>query len=46
MLQRTVQPFHSPRGCPLISHLLFADDTVIFTNGSSKSLSTLMNFLL
>lgn len=29
-----VKPFHVPRGCPATSHLLFADDTIIFTNGS------------
>lgn len=38
-----VKPFHVPRGCPATSHLLFADDTIIFTNGSKRSLERLMN---
>lgn len=45
MSTRAIHPFHSPRGCPLISHLLFADDTVILTNGDARSLSALMKFL-
>lgn len=34
-----------PSHCPVISHLAFADDMVIFTNGSKLSLQNLMNFL-
>lgn len=33
-----IEPFSHPRGAPLISHLLYADDIIIFTNGSRKSL--------
>lgn len=32
-------------GCPWVSHLLYADDTIIFTNGSLNSLSKFMSFL-
>lgn len=34
-----------PRNCPPISHLAFADDVIIFANGSKNSLCTLMAFL-
>lgn len=40
-----VKAYHGPRGCPAISHLLFADDTIIFTNGSKASLTNLLRFL-
>lgn len=33
-----IVPFSHLRGVPLISHLLYADDIVIFSNGSLKSL--------
>lgn len=34
---------HVPRGGPATSsHILFADDTIIFTNGSKRSLKRLM----
>ncbi|XP_058099881.1 uncharacterized protein LOC131244264 [Magnolia sinica] len=39
------KPFSPPRGCPLISHLLFADDTLLFVNGSRESLNTVKEFL-
>ena len=34
-----------PRNCPIISHLSFADDVIIFTNGTRPSLKKLMSFL-
>jgi len=37
--------FQVLRRCPPVTHLLFADDTVIFTNGSKNSLKNLMHFL-
>lgn len=40
-----VKAYHGPRGCPAISHLLFADDTIILTNGSKASLTNLLRFL-
>ena len=43
--QGTIKPYQVPRGCPSISHLLFADDTILFTNGSKSSLASLMHFL-
>lgn len=40
-----VSRFVTARGCIAPSHLLFADDTVIFTNGRRNSLKNLMEFL-
>lgn len=37
--------FFVPRNCPKITHLTFADDVIIFTNGSRVSLSNLMKFM-
>ena len=37
--------FSMPLHCPLISHLAFADDMIIFTNGAKQFLQHLMNFL-
>lgn len=45
ILQGTIQPFSLPRHACLISHLLFADDLIIFTNGSRTSLSRFYEFL-
>ena len=36
--QGQFQPFKVPLGCPAITHLSFADDVVIFTNGLKSSL--------
>lgn len=40
-----ITPFSTPQRCDNISHLAFADDLIIFTNGSQKSLLKLMGFL-
>lgn len=37
--------FAGPRGCPTISHLLFADDTLIFTKASARSIKNLLSLL-
>ncbi|KAF5442560.1 hypothetical protein F2P56_035204 [Juglans regia] len=37
--------FSHPRGAPLISHLLYADDMVIFANGVKKGVKTIMDCL-
>ncbi|XP_042964017.1 uncharacterized protein LOC122298309 [Carya illinoinensis] len=37
--------FSQARGTPLISHLMYADDIVIFTNGGKKSMRGLMEVL-
>ena len=42
---KQVHSFSMPRNCPPISHLAFADDVIIFTNGSKNSLCKLMAFL-
>lgn len=42
---KTLLPFSTLSSCPAISHLAFADDVVIFINGSKSSLNVLMNFL-
>ena len=34
-----------PRGAPVITHLCFADDHVIFTRGLKKSVRELVTFL-
>ncbi|MGV7989192.1 reverse transcriptase domain-containing protein, partial [Mycobacterium kansasii] len=33
------------RGNQTISHLLYTDDTILFTNGSNRVLTKLLNFL-
>lgn len=37
--------FSVPRGCPKIKYVAFADDVVIFTNGSRASINKLMQFI-
>nr|XP_027082456.1 uncharacterized protein LOC113704781 [Coffea arabica] len=37
--------FTVPRGCPSVTHLAFADDVLIFANGSSSSLKEIMRVL-
>ncbi|MGV8000516.1 hypothetical protein PJP08_29365 [Mycobacterium kansasii] len=39
------RPFVLSRGRPLISHLFYADDTLIFTNGSKSSLKEFKKFM-
>ncbi|MQL77174.1 hypothetical protein Taro_009586 [Colocasia esculenta] len=38
-------PYSGPRRCPPISHLLYADDTLVFLNGSIRNVRRLMDFL-
>ena len=44
-LQSAFVGFRVPHGCPPITHLAFADDVIIFTNGSSISLQPIMQVL-
>ncbi|XP_027156511.1 uncharacterized protein LOC113757398 [Coffea eugenioides] len=37
--------FMVPRGCPPVTHLAFADDVLVFANGSSSSLKDIMRVL-
>lgn len=37
--------FYHPRECLIISHLLYADDLSVFTNGVCSSLTQLLNIL-
>lgn len=37
--------FYHPRGSPIISHMLYADDIVLFSNGGKVTLRTIMNVL-
>lgn len=37
--------FQSMQRCPSISHLLFADGTLIFSNGSARHIRNLMSFM-
>jgi hypothetical protein len=34
-----------PRGCPQVTHLLFADDTLVFLNGEKRSILNFMDFI-
>lgn len=45
LLTKKTIVFSRPSHCPAISHLAFADDMIIFSNGSKKSLQHLVNFL-
>ncbi|XP_058096345.1 uncharacterized protein LOC131242010 [Magnolia sinica] len=38
-------PYKLPRGSPIISHLLYADDMLVFLNSVQSSLSAAKNFL-
>ncbi|XP_071926511.1 uncharacterized protein [Coffea arabica] len=37
--------FRVPRGCPTVTHLAFADDVIIFWNGSTATLKAIMQVL-
>ncbi|MQL68439.1 hypothetical protein Taro_000722 [Colocasia esculenta] len=39
------KPYAGPRACPPISHLLYADDTLIFTNGHATNIQKMLKFL-
>ncbi|KAL3537937.1 hypothetical protein ACH5RR_001303 [Cinchona calisaya] len=41
----SVLPFSLSRGCPTVSHVAFADDCIIFTQGDKNSLKWLLHFL-
>ncbi|XP_058103493.1 uncharacterized protein LOC131247064 [Magnolia sinica] len=41
----TVTPFRLKQGCIQISHLLYADDTILFLNGAASSLSKMRQFI-
>ena len=43
--QGLIQSFHTGRGSILISHLIFADDTLIFLKGNQKSMKNLLQFV-
>ena len=43
--QGLIQPYYSKRGCPIISHSMFADDAILFLNGCEASLQGLMGIL-
>ena len=44
-LQSGFVGFRVPHECPPITHLSFADDVIIFANGSSNSLERIMRVL-
>lgn len=44
-LERWIGHFTQPRNTPLVSHLMYANDVVIFANGAKKSLWCLMRVL-
>lgn len=41
----TLKPFKVPRDCPSISHLLYANDVLLFANGEKRNLEKLLNFI-
>ncbi|KAL9667619.1 hypothetical protein QQ045_001982 [Rhodiola kirilowii] len=41
----TIQPYFTKVGALQISHLLYADDMLLFTNGSKRSIETLMSMV-
>ncbi|XP_058087471.1 uncharacterized protein LOC131234550 [Magnolia sinica] len=43
--QESILPFKLGRGCPVISHLLYTDDTLLFLNGSVTSMRVTKEFL-
>ncbi|XP_042939531.1 uncharacterized protein LOC122274569 [Carya illinoinensis] len=43
--EKKIGVFVQPRGTPLISHLLYADDIVIFANGSKASVRAILDVL-
>ncbi|KAF8407579.1 hypothetical protein HHK36_006713 [Tetracentron sinense] len=45
MTEKRILPFAHPSGAPIISHLLYADDVVIFVNACKKSVQNLMEVL-
>lgn len=42
MSEKMILPFTHPGGSPSISHLLYADDVVVFANASKGSIRCLM----
>ncbi|CAA6671236.1 unnamed protein product [Spirodela intermedia] len=40
-----IQPYHSKRGCLIISHSLFADDAILFLNGCEAFIKGLMTII-
>lgn len=40
-----IKPFYYPKGTPIISHLFYADDIVVFSNGRKSSLRAILNVL-
>lgn len=43
--EKKIGSFLQPRGTPLISHMLYADDIVVFANGSKESVRAIMDTL-
>lgn len=44
-LEERICPYFSPRYCKSITHLLYADDTLIFLNGRKYSIEGCLSFL-
>ncbi|XP_027152118.1 uncharacterized protein LOC113752185 [Coffea eugenioides] len=45
VLHRGYRGFKVPRGCPQVTHLAFADDVLIFANGSARALQDIVRVL-
>lgn len=44
-LRRGFSPFKVPSGCPIVTHLAYADDVLIFSSGTRKSLGMVMEVI-
>jgi len=43
--EKSFRHFSQPRGTILVSHLMYADDVVVFTNGGCRSIRCILNIL-
>lgn len=44
-MEGSIGKFYPPIGAPLVSHLLYADDLLVFANGDARTFSMLLRTL-